>query len=175
MAAGEAHFAEATDAPTRRAVLTAKRLGFGVSIHAGEDPNSGGTAANVRCAIENYGASRIGHGYALLQDEAVLEIVRDRAVHIEACPTSSWLTGGFGPKTRPWSEHPVRAFHRHGLSCCVSTDDPAIANICLVDEWRRCLDDVGMRASELRQMAAQVSTLGLGLGLGFRVRVRVRV
>ena len=67
MAAGEAHFAEATDAPTRRAVLTAKRLGFGVSIHAGEDPNSGGTAANVRCAIESYGASRIGHGYALLQ------------------------------------------------------------------------------------------------------------
>ena len=67
----------------------------------------------------------------------------------------------------------MRAFHRHGLSCCVSTDDPAIANICLVDEWRRCLDDVGMRASELRQMAAQVRTLGLGLG--FRVRVRVRV
>ena len=73
----------------------------------------------------------------------MLEIVRDRAVHIEACPTSSWLTGGFGPKTRPWSEHPVRAFHRHGLSCCVSTDDPAIANICLVGEWRRCLDEVG--------------------------------
>ena len=40
----------------------------------------------------------------------------------------------------------------------MSTDDPSPANISLVDEWRRCLDDVGMRPSELRQMAAQVST-----------------
>ena len=41
------------------------------------------------------------------------------------------------------------------MSCGVSTDDPSPANISLVDEWRRCVDDVGMRVSELREMAAQ--------------------
>ena len=109
----------------------------------------------MRRAVDDYGATRIGHGYALLDDEAVLELVRERNVHIEACLTSSWLTGGFGPKTRSWREHPVCTFHRRGLSCGISTDDPSPANISLVDEWRRCLDEVGMRASELREMAAQ--------------------
>ena len=103
----EGHFAEGADGQTRRAVLAAKAASFGVSIHAGEDRSSGGTAANVRRAIEDYGATRIG----LLDDETVLEIVRDRGVHTEACPTSSWLTGGFGPKQRPWAEHPVRTVH----------------------------------------------------------------
>ena len=122
-------------------------------MHAGEDPNSGGTAANVRRAVEQYGASRIGHGYAMLDDEAVVELVRSRSVHVECCPTSSWLTGGFAPKSRPWPEHPVCAFHRRGVSCGVSTDDPTMAAIDLVGEWRRCLDDVGMRPAELQAMA----------------------
>ena len=38
----------------------------------------------------------------------------------------------------------VLTFHRRGLSCCVSTDDPSPANISLVDEWRRCLAGVGI-------------------------------
>ena len=54
---------------------------------------------------------------ALLDDEAVVELVRSRSVHVECCPTSSWLTGGFAPKSRPWPEHPVCAFHRRGVSC----------------------------------------------------------
>ena len=129
-------------------------------MHAGEDPNSGGTAANVRRAVEQYGASRIGHGYAMLDDEAVVELVRSRSVHVECCPTSSWLTGGFAPKSRPWPEHPVCAFHRRGVSCGVSTDDPTMAAIDLVGEWRRCVDDVGMRPDERAARAVEIPHAG---------------
>ena len=152
VAAGEGHFS-AADGVTLQAVRAAKAAGFGVSIHAGEDPNSGGTAANVRRAIEDYGATRIGHGYALLTDPALVEMVRGRGVHLEACPTSSWLTGGFAPKTRPWTEHPICRFCRLGVSCGVNTDDPTPAGIGLSGEWRRCVDDIGMSTDEMRSMA----------------------
>ena len=152
VAAGEQHFS-AEDGRTLQAVHAAKAAGFGVSIHAGEDPNSGGTAANVRRAIEDYGATRIGHGYALLTDPELVEVVRGRGVHLEACPTSSWLTGGFAPKTRPWTEHPICRFCRLGVSCGVNTDDPTPAGIGLSGEWRRCVDDIGMSTDEMRAMA----------------------
>lgn len=152
VAAGEQHFS-AADGQTLQAVRAAKAAGFGVSIHAGEDPSSGGTAANVRRAIEDYGATRIGHGYALLADPDLVEVVRGRGVHLEACPTSSWLTGGFAPKTRPWTEHPICRFYRLGVSCGVSTDDPTPAGIGLSGEWRRCIDDIGMSTDEMRAMA----------------------
>ena len=76
----------------------ARAAGFGSTIHAGEDPSSSGIAANVRTAVEAYGATRIGHGYATLTDDSVLGLTQKRGIHFECCPTSSYLTGGFGPR-----------------------------------------------------------------------------
>jgi adenosine deaminase len=45
----------------------AKQSGLHVTIHAGE----WGPAENVRDAIENLGAERIGHGVRVLEDESV--------------------------------------------------------------------------------------------------------
>ena len=62
VAAGEGHFnSKRDDNQCLKAVEEARKAGFGSTIHAGEDVNTGGTAANVQRAIEDYGATRIGY------------------------------------------------------------------------------------------------------------------
>ena len=57
----------------------AKELGLHITVHAAES----GPAANVREAIEVLGAERIGHGYKVLDDEAVYQLAKERGVHFE--------------------------------------------------------------------------------------------
>jgi hypothetical protein len=68
-------------------------------VHAGE----GGQPQGIREAFEVLGAQRIGHGTTLLEDPAVVDLVRERQVTIEACPTSNVHTGVI----RSVAEHPL--------------------------------------------------------------------
>ncbi len=57
----------------------ARKLGLHVTVHAGES----GPAANVRQAIEELGAERIGHGYHVVDDEEVYQLAKDKNIHFE--------------------------------------------------------------------------------------------
>ena len=61
-------------------------------MHAGE----GRPPDEIRVAIEQLHALRIGHGTTLLDDPSVLDLVLERGVTIEACPTSNWQVGVIG-------------------------------------------------------------------------------
>eukprot|EP00929_Paragymnodinium_shiwhaense_P071532 TRINITY_DN36355_c0_g1_i2.p1 TRINITY_DN36355_c0_g1~~TRINITY_DN36355_c0_g1_i2.p1 ORF type:complete len:415 (-),score=81.65 TRINITY_DN36355_c0_g1_i2:361-1605(-) len=85
----EDHLA-ASPSPFVAAFRKAKDAGLGITMHAGEL----GGPANVRYAVsEAFGAKRIGHGYAVPKDADLMRELRDRGIHIEACPTSSMETG----------------------------------------------------------------------------------
>jgi adenosine deaminase len=58
----------------------ARDLGLGRTVHAGE----GRPPSEIREAIEHLHAQRIGHGTTLPDDPAVLELVRERGVTVEA-------------------------------------------------------------------------------------------
>ena len=153
VAAGEGHFASPPEANAcLKAVSAARAAGFGSTIHAGEDPSSSGIAANVRTAVEAYGATRIGHGYATLTDDSVLGLTQKRGIHFECCPTSSYLTGGFGPRPRPWSDHPLRTFHERGMSCGLNSDDPLVCDVCLSDDYQLCVREIGLDARAMRTL-----------------------
>jgi adenosine deaminase len=92
------------------------RLGMGVTIHAGES----GPPDNVRWAIEECGATRIGHGLSAADDPACLELIREQAVCVEVCLTSNLLTGRF----ESLDLHPVRQFADQGIPFVLCTDNP---------------------------------------------------
>lgn len=159
VAGGEGHFGlEGAANPFLQAVRNAQRAGFATTIHAGEDANTGGTALNVRRAIEVYGATRIGHGYLALADDSVVALARREGTHFECCPTSSLLTGGFAPRPRPWSEHPLRAFYERGMSCGLNSDDPLMCGVCLEDEFQLCRRGEGVGGMGLGEAAARMLT-----------------
>ena len=79
-------------------------------------------------------------------------------MHFECCPKSSYLTGGFAPRTRPWSDHPLKHFAQQGMSCGVNTDDPLMCGICFEDEFRLCLGEMGMTRAHMRDLTLNAIT-----------------
>jgi len=105
-------FAMADYAP---AFARARDLGIGRTVHAGE----GRPPEEIRCAIEQFHAQRVGHGTTLLDDPAVLELVVERGITVEACPTSNVHTGVIADV----AEHPIRAWLEAGVKVCVCADN----------------------------------------------------
>lgn len=135
------------------AFARAAKLGVPITLHAGETGNAG----NVARALELFGARRIGHGYAAAGDAGLLAVVAAAGVHLEACPTSSYATSGWEALDKgggvDWRSHPLRAFVEHGLSVGVSTDDPAVFDTSLEEEYALCEAEVGLSAAQLVECA----------------------
>ena len=71
IASGEHHFSiDAIHQLHRAAMDVAHAGGLPITVHAGED----GTAENVAKAVDVYHARRIGHGYHLLDDQAIYKV-----------------------------------------------------------------------------------------------------
>jgi adenosine deaminase len=128
----------------RRHFLRARDAGFHITIHAGEAAGP----ASVRQAIEELGAERIGHAVHSIEDGALLDLIAERGIAIESCPTSNVQT-----TTVPsYAAHPLPAFLRRGLLVTLNTDDPGISAIDLPYEYRVARDQLGLNTQELRQL-----------------------
>jgi adenosine deaminase len=126
--------------PFRRAA----ELGLGRTVHAGE----GRPPAEIRTAIEALGAQRIGHGTTLLDDPSVLDLVLERAVTIEACPTSNWHTGVITQV----AAHPLARWLELGVKVTVCTDNTLLSAVDLPEELRRAGGIVGVDGAALYTM-----------------------
>ena len=124
----------------------AAEAGLGRTVHAGE----GRPAQEIRDAVELLLAQRIGHGTTLLSDPAVVELVLERAVTIEACPTSNVHTGVIGST----AEHPLPRWLDAGVRVCVCTDNTLLSAVVSTEEHRRAGAIPGMTPEKLRQAIA---------------------
>ena len=129
-------------APYRRAA----ELGLGRTVHAGE----GRPAAEIRDAILLLGAQRIGHAVTLLDDPAVVELVRERGVTLEACPTSNTHTGVIASV----AAHPLPRWLDAEIKVCVNTDNTLFSDVVASEEHRRAAAIPGMDASRLARAVA---------------------
>lgn len=146
--------AEFKSAPFYDIFKEAKQAGLHVTIHAGE----WGPAENVRDAIENLGAERIGHGVRVLEDESVAALAKERETVFEVCVTSNYQSGVV--KSLP--EHPLSRMLENGLKATVNTDDPSVSRITLSHEYQHVVDDLHVSMDTLKNsviVAAQSAFL----------------
>lgn len=94
------------------------RFGLGVTIHAGET----GRAENIRAAVEQFGADRIGHGSAAGKDSQLMDFLASKDVCVEVCPISNRLTGALHAD----DPHPLVEFHVRGTPFVICSDNPGI-------------------------------------------------
>jgi aminodeoxyfutalosine deaminase len=122
-------------------------------MHAGEI----GGPEKIREAIELLGAERIGHGIAAMHDPALMDLLADRRIPLEVCPTSNLKTGALDRQLRrkntTVTDHPLPQLLRHGVTIVLSTDDPAMFHTTLQDEYRAA-DAMGLTEAELTQLVA---------------------
>jgi len=121
-------------------------------IHAGEI----GGPELVREAIEILGAERIGHGIGVMRDERTMDFLAARGIPLEVCPTSNLRTGALarqlGLETAGYDQHPLASFFRRGLPVTLSSDDPAMFETTVSDEYLHA-HRMGLNAVDLVQLA----------------------
>ena len=138
--------AEAVFPTSKYRDLFAKASEYGVpfTIHAGEADGP----ESIRLAVE-YGAKRIGHGVRAFEDPEVIELLREKGVVLELCPTSNRMTRA----VTDMSKYPLRRFIEVGIKVTLNTDDPAIEGTTLADEYRYMEEILGLTEEEERKLA----------------------
>ncbi len=113
----------------------AAQVGLHRLMHAGEV----GGPEKIREAIELLGAERIGHGISAINDPKLMDLLAERKIPLEICPTSNMKTAALARQLRcedaRIEDHPLPKFLRHGIPIVLSTDDPAMFQTTLHEEY----------------------------------------
>jgi adenosine deaminase len=103
----------------RDAFDIARKGRLGLTVHAGEDAGP----EYVWEAIDDLGATRIGHGCSAVHDEELMRRMARDGVVVECCPTSNYQTGAV-PEGQP---HPILTFLERGIPVVICTDNTVVS------------------------------------------------
>lgn len=120
----------------------ARDLGLNITAHAGE----AGGAEKVREVVEQLGVKRVGHGVRSIEDEAVVDLLLERDVHLEVCPSCNIQIDVFDR----YEDHPVDALVRRGVSVGINTDARGPTDLTLTQEYGRLQEVFGWDRERFR-------------------------
>jgi adenosine deaminase len=105
----------------------AREAGLRITAHAGEwkGPDE------VRAAMNDLRAERIGHGVRAIEDMALVEEIAERGVVLELCPGSNVALGIY-PSFR---KHPIGEMFDRGVKVTINTDDPPFFHTTMAREY----------------------------------------
>ncbi|WP_088212753.1 adenosine deaminase [Shewanella sp. Shew256] len=118
--------------------------GLAITAHAGEAAGS----QSMWQAIQELGATRIGHGVNAIHDPKLMEYLAKHRIGIESCPTSNLHTS----TVSSYAEHPFRTFMDAGVLISLNTDDPGVSAIDIKHEYRIAKSELGLSDAELAQV-----------------------
>jgi aminodeoxyfutalosine deaminase len=124
----------------RRAAAQELRL----TAHAGETagPESIWAALNI-------GAERIGHGISAVRDPELMEVLAQRQTPVEVCISSNLRTGVCASH----AAHPVKTMFENGLMVTLNSDDPAMFQTSLSQEYELAQREFGFSEEQMREIA----------------------
>lgn len=125
----------------------ARANGLNVTVHAGEamGPES------IRGAIHSLGATRIGHGVRAQEDPATVQLLKDKDITLEMCPTSNVLLN----VVDQMAHYPAAKYFHDGVKVTLNTDDRHIFDVTLSGEYTRLAENTGLTLGELEQISLQ--------------------
>jgi adenosine deaminase len=118
-------------------------VGWQVTVHAGEIDGP----ASIWQAIQELGATRIGHAVTAVQDPELMDYLAENHIGVE-----SSLTSNFQTSTVPdYASHPLRTFLKNGILATINTDDPGISGIDLAHEYQIAALAAGLSPGQIHQ------------------------
>ncbi|MEL6644376.1 MAG: adenosine deaminase [Pseudomonadota bacterium] len=103
-----------------------------LTAHAGEWQGPQG----IRDTLDALRVERLGHGVRAIEDPALVDKLAEDGTVLEVCPGSN-IALGLYPN---WSDHPIDALRRAGVTVTVSTDDPPFFHTTMAHEFDRLAD-----------------------------------
>lgn len=101
-----------------RVFAEARDLGLHTTAHAGETAGP----ESVRDAVEILKAERVGHAISAGRDPTTIQMLSDRQITVEACPTSNLATG----LILHLEDYPLRRFLEAHVPVTLNSDDPGL-------------------------------------------------
>ncbi len=123
----------------------ARGAGLRAVCHAGEH----GPSREVRHAVERFGAERIQHGIAAMDDQAVVELLRERAIPCDVCPGSNVALKAVADV----ADHPLPQMVDAGITVTLGSDDPPLFHTDLLNEYRIGWEHGGLGRETLEELA----------------------
>ncbi|MFA4872669.1 MAG: amidohydrolase family protein [Patescibacteria group bacterium] len=121
----------------------AKDLGFGATIHTGEE----GSVKEMKYIVEHIAPHRIGHGFLAWQDTGLMHMVAEKNITLELCPTSNLNVGVI--KSVEEMRRIFRTLLEHHVRLTINTDGPEMHGTNLKQEYELLKKNKIFTASEL--------------------------
>jgi adenosine deaminase len=121
----------------------ARDAGWGITVHAGESAGP----KSVWAAIRDLSATRIGHALTINEDPALVEMMLEKRIGIEANLTSNVHTNS----VPSYAAHPLKGWLDLGLLATINTDDPGISPVTLRDEFEAAAPKAGLTETDTRK------------------------
>lgn len=105
----------------------AKEKGLKLKVHAGEFHDS----KNVKKAIEILEVDEIQHGIGAVSNEYVMDLIKERNIRLNICPSSNYILGA----AKDMTCYPARKLFDNGILLTINTDDLLIFNSGVSEEY----------------------------------------
>jgi adenosine deaminase len=123
----------------------AREAGLRAVPHGGE----GAGPESVRACVEQLGASRVNHGIRAVEDPAVIDLLVERGVCLDVCPTSN-VALHVSPSLEA---HPLPVLVDSGVRVTLNSDCPLFVRTSVNDEYRTAHARMGLDLENLVEIA----------------------
>jgi len=123
----------------------ARALGYRLTMHC--DIDQEGSIEHIRQVLEEIGVERIDHGTNIVEDPALVELVKSRGLGLTCCPVSnSFVTDDMKAKE-------IVQLLREGVKVMINSDDPAYFGAYVAGNYEALAQQAGLGAEDLAQLA----------------------
>lgn len=105
----------------------AKEFNIPFTIHAGESASY----ESIKSAID-MGATRIGHGIHAIESEEIMNLLKEKQILLEMCPTSNIQTKAI----HNINDYPLWNFYQKGIPVSINTDNRTVSFTNLEKEYQ---------------------------------------
>jgi len=128
------------------AFARARKAGLRRTSHQGEET----PPSHIRAGLDVLGCERIDHGLSSLQDPELTRRLAAERIPLTVCPNSNVLIANAVPTL---AQHPYRRMREAGLLATLNTDDPALTDLDLGQEYRSVMAAFGYTFQDMVQIA----------------------
>jgi adenine deaminase len=124
----------------------ARAAGLRLTAHQGENS----PASAITTCLDVLGVERVDHALPVLDDPDLTARVRDERIGLTVCPTSNILIANSYPRL---ADHPLPRMYDAGLLASVNTDDPALIDLGLDEEYAAVAEAFGWDWARMVEVA----------------------
>jgi adenosine deaminase len=123
----------------------ARELGYRLTMHC--DIDQVGSIENIRQVLEDIGVERIDHGTNVVENPALVELVRERGLGLTCCPVSNSFV------TDDMKAAEIVQLMRAGVKVTVNSDDPAYFGGYVVDNLVALVEKADLSSDDVVTLA----------------------